>query len=87
MARPNAGLSSSSPARFNCDSYSAAVRPQPKNHRGTQGADAQGLASFAPLRELFVSRKGAKPAKQQSELLVFGCGYGRAGLTHSENRF
>jgi hypothetical protein len=43
------------------------------------------LASFAPKftrrggRELFVSRKGAKPAKQQWELLVFGCGYAALG--------
>jgi hypothetical protein len=28
---------------------------------------AQVLASFAPLREFFVSRKGEKLAKQQSE--------------------
>ena len=33
------------------------------------------LASFAPLRELYVSRKGAKPAKRQECLLVFGCAY------------
>jgi hypothetical protein len=30
-----------------------------------RSADAQVIASFAPWRELFVSRKGAKPAKQQ----------------------
>jgi hypothetical protein len=48
-----------------------------KNHEGREGIDAQVLASFAPLRELFVSREGAKPAKQQRELLVF---YARAGL-------
>jgi hypothetical protein len=41
-----------------------------KNNRGTEGIDGQIMASFAPLRELSVSRKGAKPAKQQCELLV-----------------
>jgi hypothetical protein len=50
---------------------------------GTEVIDAQVLASFAPSRELFVSRPprrvnfAAKPAKQQWELLVFGFGYVR----------
>ena len=49
---------------------SAALRPQPKNHKGTEDTDAQVLASFAPKftrrggRELLVSRQGAKLAKQ-----------------------
>jgi hypothetical protein len=41
---------------------------------------AQALASF-DLREEFVSRKGAKPAKQQWEILVFGCGYAALGFS------
>jgi hypothetical protein len=41
------------------------------------------LASFAPLPELFVSRKGAKPAKQQWELLVFGGGYAALGSSRT----
>jgi hypothetical protein len=35
------------------------------------------------LRELFVSRKGAKPAKQQWGLLVFGCGYAALGSSRT----
>jgi hypothetical protein len=55
----------------------AAIR-QPKNPSGMEGTDAQVLASFAALRELSVSRKGAKPAKQQWELF--------AAVPHSAHR-
>jgi hypothetical protein len=42
---------------------------------------AEGRAkNFAPLRELFDSRKGAKLAKRQSVRLVFGCGSAALGI-------
>ena len=40
------------------------------------------LASFAPLPELFVSRKGAKLAKRQWELFVLVCGFAALLKSH-----
>jgi hypothetical protein len=44
-------------------------------------AGASNFASLAPLRELYVSLKGAKLAKRRSVRLVFGCGYAALGIS------
>ena len=48
------------------------IQASPTNVRSRKTRAVPGaavLASFATLRELFVSRQGAKPAKQQWQLL------------------